>query len=77
MRGDIDEVVREALGEQLLETLRKDNAWHTLAHRVAHLPGDHAEKVATVRDAGERRGLVERDKVYAMMGFGHEKNNIE
>lgn len=77
IRGDIDNVLREALGAHVLEQLRNDTAWHTLANRIAHLPGEHGTRVATVREAGEQRGLADADSAAAVLAWRLEPHTVE
>ena len=77
MRGDVDEVLRDAVGDKTLEQLRNDTAWHTLAHRVAHLPGEHDQRVATVRGVVDQRGLGDADSPAAVLAWRLEPHTVE
>lgn len=77
MRGDVDDVLGDALGRNMLEQLRNDTAWHTLANRVAHLPGDHDDRVGTVRAVGEQRGLADADSAAAVLAWRLEQHTVE
>jgi conjugative relaxase-like TrwC/TraI family protein len=77
MRGDVDNVLAEALGRDRLEQLRNDSAWHTLANRVAHLPGDHSARVDTVREVGESRGLGDADSAAAVLAWRLEPYTVD
>lgn len=77
MRGDVDDVLRDALGDKTLEQLRNDAAWHTLAHRVAHLAGEQDQRVATVRGVVDQRGLGDAESASAVLAWRLEPHTVE